>query len=558
MKTLLYLLYFLFPISVLAQQGYVSHSYTNAVPEGGFVVGDTLTVKIEIIDNSSNITPDHTMLDFQWNNKLLQFVDITWNTTELPSDVQKNWSNWTGYSFNELTTHEGVAVASSELSIQYEHGWLNRGGSYSDASDWTVGRITLQSASDLPLSTPLAEFRFILKDRQGTNYGDYTNITNLNWAKVEDIAGGSGLYVIHAGTEKISVNNVGGVGAGNITINLNSAAAASHATDFTYKIYQTDANNNETVAASGDFDANGQIITNTLVLGETYNIDIKVDDNATWLNDVMTVTDAYLIFQEALSVGTTPGGQQNAFTKSIQYLLGELNNSGNVTFEDSYIALAHISGVETNSTWYTSTTNGAKNIWGDTGQYGVSTNEYYFGQKKVFTLDGTTTFNFGHGLVGDVDFSHGFEPTADVQTNSSAKNYAPQTMLSRAQNPVTANLDIVSELVNGKVVLTINLAEAGIVGTQFDIRYDNTVLTFESANFDTGNEMTNFSNHNANLSKIFVGSLDGTGESTIKTGAPYKLVFVPNQALQNTAGLVSFFFTEGVKGDGTKVKFNMQ
>ena len=68
--------------------------------------------------------------------------------------------------------------------------------------------------------------------------------------------------------------------------------------------------------------------------------------------------------------------------------------------------------------------------------------------------------------------------------------------------------------------------------------------------------MTNFANHNG--SKLLIGSLDLNGEKTVKTGTPYKVIFTPKQSITNTAGLVSFGIKEGVKTDGTKVKFNIQ
>jgi hypothetical protein len=83
------------------------------------------------------------------------------------------------------------------------------------------------------------------------------------------------------------------------------------------------------------------------------------------------------------------------------------------------------------------------------------------------------------------------------------------------------------------------------------------MLTLEDVVFDTGNTMTNFSSvKTAGVVKF--GSLDQNGANTIKAGTPYKLIFTPKQAIQNTAGLVSFNLTEGVKTDGTKVKFNIQ
>ena len=54
---------------------------------------------------------------------------------------------------------------------------------------------------------------------------------------------------------------------------------------------------------------------------------------------------------------------------------------------------------------------------------------------------------------------------------------------------------------------------------------------------------------------IRVGSFDQNFSATVKTGTPYKLVFTPNEAIQNTSGLITFKVTEGVKDDGTQVKF---
>ena len=126
------------------------------------------------------------------------------------------------------------------------------------------------------------------------------------------------------------------------------------------------------------------------------------------------------------------------------------------------------------------------------------------------------------------------------------------------QTPIEANLDITSELVEGKVELTINLAEEGLAGAQFNVKYDNTILDLENAIFDTGNEMTNFANHREQQAIISIGSLDQDGDIAIKTGNSYKLIFNPNETLSNTSGLITFSFTEGVKQDGTKVKFNIQ
>jgi len=565
MKKLLFLL--LLPFGLLAQQGYLSHSYIDG-DSNGFVVGQEITVKFEGLQGSG-MTPDRVHFDFEWNNKLLEYVSHTFNPTSgLPSDAQNSWTMWNGYRFNPLNFYAGVAVAESDLDLQYDQGWLNRGeGSYSVVSDWSVARVIIQSSSDLPLSTEWIYVKFRIKDRQGTEYDNYNNVTDLNFAGFEDISASSGLYDVNAGTENISLANVSGVNAGNITINLNSAAKSQYATDFTYAIYAVDGVNGKTGNAieTGNFDANGQVITSNLIVDEKYYVEIKVSDQATWLDDVLTITDAFIIFKQGNATGASGPGDttsQNTFDYSLQYLIGELNNSGNITPADAYQALGHVQGVEGLSEWFTNSTNGSKNVWGRVEQLGVSTNDYYFGQKYIIEpTDDVKSFNFGHALIGDVDFSHGYTPTAEgsAYTTTSTSAQARMSVTSMAlRQAVESNLDVVSELIDGKVHFTINLQEEGVIGTQFNINYDDTILTLDNVIFDTGNTMTNFANHKQQQAKVNIGSLDQSGEVSIKTGNAYKLIFTPNETLQNTSGLVTFKLTEGIKADGQKVQFIIQ
>jgi hypothetical protein len=559
MKKLLFLL--LLPLTLLGQDGYLSHSYINN-DDNGFVVGDTLTFKFEGI-NGNGMTPDRVHFDFEWNNKLLEYVSHEFDpSSQLPSDAQKSWNAWTGYKFNPKSDYNV-----NDLDNQYYYGWLTAGNnSYSTNSDWSVGRVIIQSSSDLPLSSPWIHVKFKIKDRQGTNFSNYNSVTNLNYANFEDISASSGRLDIQAGTQQISISNVSGVNAGNITINLNSAAKADNATDFTYAIYAADGVNGKKGDAivSGNFDANGQVITDKLIIDEKYYVEIKVSNNATWLDDVLTITDAFVIFKQGNATGTGGPGDtsnQNTFDYPIQYLLGELNNSGNITPDDAYQALAHVQGVEGLSEWFTSSTNGSKNVWGRVEQLGVSTDDYYYGQKFIIEpTDDDKAFSFGHALIGDVDFSHGYTPTAQGSAYTSAQS--SQARMSVTSNllrdPIQSNVDLTSELVDDKVHFSINLSEEGVVGAQFNVKYDDSILTLDNVIFDTGNEMTNFANHKEEIAKVNIGSLDQTGEIAIKTGVAYKLIFTPNETLQNTSGLITFKLTEGIKADGQKVKFIIQ
>lgn len=566
-----FLLLLLLPLLTFGQDLKLDHSYISNAP---FEVGEEIIIKFNTLsDDDKGVY--FMMFDYQYNNKLLEKVSHSWKLPDNQS-ASKSLNHWDGYKFNVKDGYDAT-----DLDNQFYHGWLNAGASsYPQNSDWSVERIIVQE-SNTPIShnETILEVTFKIKDRQGTGYDNYEEVTRLNWMKATDntSTANDNLYDVGVGPSGIKVNidnqgDVTGVDAGSVTLKLNSEAKADYATSFKYAIYAADGVNGKTGDAikSGNFDANGQVITDAsdLTIGEEYYLEINVDDNSEWLDDVLTVTDVYVIFQQAIAAnngdgGPGGGGNTNSFDYPIQYLLGELTNSGNIDFDDSYQALGHVQGVEGLSEWFTSNTNGAKNVWGRIEQLGVSTDDYYFGQKFIFKpTDDVKSFDFGHALIGDVDFSHGYAPTAEggqYEEAQEAQNQARYSVTFNAvNNEVEANLDITSELVEGKVELTINLAEEGLAGAQFNIKYDNTILDLENAVFDTGNEMTNFANHKVEQAIISIGSLDQDGDIAIKTGNSYKLIFNPNETLSNTSGLITFSFTEGVKQDGTKVKFNIQ
>lgn len=571
------LLILLLPLIILGQDLKLDHSYTGTAP---FAVSDTITIKFNTLSDS-NTDVYFITFDYQYNNKLLEKIDHTWKLPD-NSTASKSLSHWDGYSFIPLTSYAGTALAPSQLDDQYFNGWLNRPNiqgntnSYSTSADWSVERIVIQESST-PIShnETILEVRFRIKDRQSTNYSDYEEVTRLSWMKATDntSTADNNLYDVSTGPGGISINldnqgDVAGVNAGQVTLRLNTPAKSQHSTDYNFSIYAADGVNGKTGNAltSGTFDANGEVITgvDVLSIGERYYLEIKANNQSTWLDDVLTVTDVYLIFQQAITRAngnSGPGvGVADSFDYPIQFLLGELNNSGNVDFDDSYQALGHIQGVDALSQWFTSNTNGSKNVWGKVEQFGVSTNDYYFGQDFIFQpTDNIKAFDFAHAFIGDVDFSHSYTPTAGESSTQSSQSFSKRSMTSMTlQTPIQSNLDITSELKDGKVYVAINIVEEDLVGAQFSIKYNSTILELDEAIFDTGNTMTNFATHKADKSTISIGSLDQSGEVTIKPGKAYELIFKVNETLQNTSGLVTFSFNEAVKQNGTKVKFIIQ
>lgn len=530
------LIVFLLPFVAFGQDLFLDHSYIN---QPVFQVGDTITIRFNTIDNNAT-SPRLINFDFEYNNKLLQRV--TQRFTIQSATAQKNFNHWDGYKMN-LNPN----VSPFLLTDQYQ--WWAGGASQAGASsyvgnqDWSVQRITIQDSQDLPFGDSVYEVDFIIKDIQGTSYTNYENASKLNWAR---ISSGSGVvYDVHAMTNSISLVDVSGGGAGDVTINLNTPAKADHATDFIYVVREAGVD-----VVSGSFDANGQAVIQGLENDTEYELFVSVGGSPEWLDDVVTVTDVYNTFLQAVRAGADPSSVQDHFTYQVQFLLGEVTNDGNVNFGDSYAMLAHITGVEASQN-LTSSSNGAFNVSGNITHYGVSTNDYYFGTKSTFTPTAQNkVFGFAHGLRGDVDFSHSHQP--DIQGAS----WAAKTVRT-AKGAISSTIDVSTALVDGKVeVIVQSIALNDVAGMQIVVEYNTDMLSFDNVVFDTGNSMPNFAKESNG--KVYVGSIDQSGKSSVKQSKPYRIVFTPKQPIQNTAGLVYFRLVEAVKKDGTKVNITIQ
>ena len=115
-----------------------------------------------------------------------------------------------------------------------------------------------------------------------------------------------------------------------------------------------------------------------------------------------------------------------------------------------------------------------------------------------------------------------------------------------------ANLNIISKLENGKVVLATNLTKADLAGLQIIMQYDNTKIDLDNVIFDAGSTITNFSTKDEG--RLTFGSIDQMKTARIKTGTPYKLVFTPKVPLTNTAGLFYFVLSDAVDAKGNKIE----
>lgn len=551
-KILTLLVSVLCTISVFGQSR-MDYTRVNTVTQ----VGDTLIVKYQYFIGNQNDARLY-QFDIQHNNKLLDIISNDWQTTS--TSAQKAVNTWNGYKFTIDGTKDQTDFDGQYLS------WLAGNASYGANSDWSVQRVTYQDVTSLSDGDEIMKVSYKIKDKANTNYTDYSNLINVNWANYQEA---DGTQIDVTGQSNVGLTGIQGGDAGNVSISVSSNVITNNigdGGDFSYTIYNKGETNNP--IASGNFDAAGDATVQGLENDVEYDLYVSIDNSKTYLDNAVTVSDLALVFAEAIGAGDGPNGISTTFDYYIQSILANvvgtsIPNGGDINFQDSYEILAYLQGVTTGNTPLISKTGEVYNISGIKSTFGDEVNGIATVSATFKPTDNDKSFQFAHAIAGDVNFSHGFEPTstnADIPTSAqSAMASSMRISMARGEKfqPETANIDLVSEIVDGNVIFSINSDIAEMVGSQFNIEYDRTRLVLDNVIFDTGNTMTNFSNHIENEGKVRIGSFDQNFEATVKTGTPYKLIFIPTVQLNNTAGLITFKVKEGVKADGTQINFIM-
>lgn len=552
-KILSILVSVLFTLSVFGQDpSEINYGVLNTVTQ----VGDTLSVEFKYAKKDEGAA---TLLqfDFEYNNKLMSFLDATWKS---PSGASTARNNWSGYKFNPKSN-----TSESDMDAQYIW-WRDEAGnnSYSTSADWSIERLTAQTASAYTDGDQIIVYRFTIKDKFGTSYDSWDNILKVNWANFKQ-ADGTQIQVDRP-TSDIDLNGLEGGNAGNVTLNLSSKALdddISDGTDYSYEIKDSAGN----VKSSGNFDSGGQAVVpqGDLENDVTYNVSVSIDSSKDYLDGVVTVSDLALVFAEAIGAGSGPSGGSTTFDYYIQDIVADVVGDGGVVdFQDSYEILAHLQGVSSGNSNRISKKGSVYELSGIKATYGDYSNNTVTFANSFTPTDSdqsSKTINVAHGLRGDVNFSHSYEPSVSSgakATTATSQARSAMAFGAKYSQTETANIDLVSSInEDGLVVFEIKSDVVGMVGSQFNIVYDPNVIELANVIFDTGNTMTNFSNI-VEVGKVRVGSFDQNFDATVKQGTPYKLIFTPLENISNTSGLISFRVKEGVKADGTQIKFNIQ
>ena len=168
-----------------------------------------------------------------------------------------------------------------------------------------------------------------------------------------------------------------------------------------------------------------------------------------------------------------------------------------------------------------------------------------------FTLANlNNTYNISVTWLGDVNLSH----SAQQAVSSVASNsYRSMSLTANAvSNQINAYL--MGENIGGKLVVTISIdpLQHDLVGTQFNLNYDNTALKFEKVEFITKGSPTNFGTDRG--SYVTLGSLITDGSTILDKTTQYRITFLPSIGLNGILGLTSISNTDAVNKSGTQLK----
>jgi hypothetical protein len=277
----------------------------------------------------------------------------------------------------------------------------------------------------------------------------------------------------------------------------------------------------------------------------------------TLYNNIVTVSDVYLAFKELSNKGLFGNQSGNEFGYGIQYVNADVDDNGVFNEVDTYKLLQNLTGVNDLVSSYT-LDNTIKvipdSIYNLIGKSTWSSFTSYKGKTYSFSLlDNVLNYNYNLSVSwkGDVNLSHSATPPSNGITTMSVRT----SMSTPVSNEINASL--ITELVGDSVVayITIDPLQQELVGTQFKLNYDNSLLKFSSVSYKTKGSPTNYGTDKGDY--INLGSLITDG-GVLDNTTEYKISFKPQTKLDNVLGLISVGFMDAVNKSGRILKIIMK
>ena len=541
MKNLLFGLVLFLTSFVSYGQLIINQEVVNSKP---YRVGDTLTIRYNIIKGTAN--PRYLWMRYQYSNKHLQKLGETvFSQGQTAQNFEATWPN---FMFTQNPT-----IGVGELDRQYGSTPWN----YTQNQDWIAKQFTTQRA-DAVIDGLWATERFILLENanyQAIHKLDLATATGTDDAPIAPI----GSQVLQL---SFAPGDVKYVSAFRVKVGYPSGFDI---TSLSVQIQPLngDGSTNWTIAplAKKALNSGGQADFEQFNIGDKFGVYIVPTFGVSYLNNVVTVTDAYRAFLAVTDVGLN--GTTSIFGyPALEKAIGNVTNGDNdFNTNDAYYLFAHILGQDVSSKANVTrqSANSLKFISTKQSAYPTLTPAQSNNVVELTNANQTELFSYAFG--GDLDFSHSSNPGTPISANSvGGQGVMNRTIGNKGiyanQLAGTATLSLTSKIENNKVILSGNLSQEGLAGLEVILKYDNSKLTLDGIVFDAGSTVTNFStNENGRLT---FGSMDQIKTGRIKTGTPYKLTFTSNVPLTNTAGLFYTELADAVDGKGNKIGLNVE
>jgi hypothetical protein len=274
-------------------------------------------------------------------------------------------------------------------------------------------------------------------------------------------------------------------------------------------------------------------------------------------SQIVSVSDVYIAFKELSNRGIFGNQSGLEFTYGIQYDNADVNDDGVFNETDTYLLLQHLTGTGTNPLIAANLLPYMMKLipqdtYNNIGKSDWNTYPSFQRAKYPITFNPTSlnTYNVSVTWKGDVNLSHSAIPPSNGITTMSMK-----TMSLSISNEINAS--IITELVGDSVVayITIDPLQQELVGTQFKLNYDNSLLKFSSVSYKTKGAPTNYGTDKGDY--INFGSLITDG-GVLDNTTEYKISFKPQTKLDNVLGLISVAFMDAVNKSGKTLKVIMK
>ena len=542
MKKLLILIGLVITTITSFAQVTIDQSIVQTAP---YKVGDTISIKYTVAKGTT--TPRYIWLRYEYNNKALQYLGTTFSQGTASQTFYTNWSN---YIFNPNSNYDVKDLYKQYASTPW---------SYVANSDWNVAQLTVQR-TDAAVDGVIATQKYVVLSKS-----DYSNIHKLDMAYGVDNTGANITNV----TTSQSTLSLGTVTGGVAAFNVRIAYPSNDTTITNLKAILQPLNTDGTINYSGQsiaqssFNAQGIASFTTPKVGDKFGVIITPMTNRSYLNNIITVSDAYKSFLGVSSVGLN--GTTKYFTyPTLERAIGHVT-IGDTTFDnnDAYYTFAYVMGIDVSTKTYLASSTasqigflyGKKSAWAS----GILTD------KTVTITSAIQTEDFAYAYSGDLDYSNSSDPSlipgavagqstsSDMVIKSNAITSMGYTspLLQNVTMSLSSSIDA-----TGNVVLNTNLPVDSLAGIEVILQYDNTKLTLTNVVFDAGSTVTNFSTNNGN--RITFGSLDQMKTARIKKGTPYKLIFTPTTPLTSTAGLFFTVLSDAVDANGKKINLTVE